>query len=175
MSTIKVDTVQTTGGVTLISDPEANFEIDCFRLTADHSTNATITSNWERADDASFAKIGTGLTESSGIFTFPRTGLYQILGMTRIFTTNDDEAAKFKLEVTINNSDYDVVSTASVGDGTTDNVFQGSSLLALVNVTDTSNVKIRWVAQSLATGSLVEGSSTENRTAFICERKGPSQ
>ena len=83
--------------------------------------------------------------------------------------------AKFKLEVTINNSDYDVVAAASVGDGTTDNVFQGSSLLALVNVTDTSNVKIRWVAQSLGTGSLVEGSSTENRTAFICERKGPSQ
>ena len=153
----------------------SNFGIDCFRLTADHSSDGTITSNWERADDASFAKIGTGLTESSGVYTFPRTGLYQILAMTRIFTTNDDAAAKFKLEVTINNSDYDVVAAASVGDGTTDNVFQGSSLLALVNVTDTSNVKIRWVAQSLGTGSLVEGSSTENRTAFICERKGPSQ
>ena len=153
----------------------SNFEIDCFRLTADHSSDGTITSNWERADDASFAKIGTGLTESSGVYTFPRTGLYQILAMTRIFTTNDDAAAKFKLEVTINNRDYDVVAAASVGDGTTDNVFQGSSLLALVNVTDTSNVKIRWVAQSLGTGSLVEGSSTENRTAFICERKGPSQ
>ena len=71
----------------------SNFEIDCFRLTADHSSDGTITSNWERADDASFAKIGTGLTESSGVYTFPRTGLYQILAMTRIFTTNDDAAA----------------------------------------------------------------------------------
>lgn len=153
----------------------SNFEIDCFRLTADHSTNATIASNWERVDDASFAKIGTGLTESSGVFTFPRTGLYQILAMTRIFTTNVDATSKFKLEVTINNSDYDVVSTAAAGSASTDDIYQGSSLLALVNVTDTSNVKIRWVAQSLTTGSLVEGSSTENRTAFICERKGPSQ
>ena len=157
----------------------SNFEIDCFRMTADFGTDGNTLTNWERPDDASpatvFAKIGTGLTESSGVYTFPRTGLYQILAMTRIFTTNDDAAAKFKLEVTINNSDYDVVAAASVGDGTTDNVFQGSSLLALVNVTDTSNVKIRWVAQSLGTGSLVEGSSTENRTAFICERKGPSQ
>ena len=157
----------------------SNFEIDCFRMTADFGTDGNTLTNWERPDDASpatvFAKIGTGLTESSGTFSFPRTGLYQILAMTRIFTTNDDAAAKFKLEVTINNSDYDVVAAASVGDGTTDNVFQGSSLLALVNVTDTSNVKIRWVTQSLGTGSLVEGSSTENRTAFICERKGPSQ
>ena len=153
----------------------SNYEIDCFRLTADHSSDGTIASNWERADDASFAKIGTGLTESSGIFTFPRTGLYQISAMTRIFTTNDDASAKFKLEVTINNSDYDVVAAASVGDGTTDDIFQGSSLLALVNVTNTTNVKIRWVAQSLGTGSLVEGSTDENRTAFICERKGPSQ
>ena len=157
----------------------SNYEIDCFRMTADFGTDGNTLTNWERPDDAStatvFAKIGTGLTESSGTFSFPRTGLYQITLMTRIFTTNDDAAAKFKLEVTINNSDYDVVAAASVGDGTTDNVFQGSSLLALVNVTDTSNVKIRWVAQSLGTGSLVEGSSTENRTAFICERKGPSQ
>ena len=105
MSTIKVDTVQTTGGVTLISDPEANFEIDMFRLTADLDTDGTL-SNWERVDDASFAKIGTGMTVSSGIFTFPRTGLYRVDALGDIYTTNDDQVVKLRLEVTQNNSDY---------------------------------------------------------------------
>ena len=157
----------------------SNYEIDCFRMTADFGTDGNTLTNWERPDDAStatvFAKIGTGLTESSGTFSFPRTGLYQITLMTRIFTTNTDAAAKCNLEVTTNNSDYDVVSSASVGDAGSDNIFQGSSAIAIINVTNTTNVKFRWVAQSLATGSLIEGSSTENRTAFICERKGPSQ
>tara|TARA_Y100000361_G_scaffold3484_1_gene3040 strand:+ start:523 stop:1119 length:597 start_codon:yes stop_codon:yes gene_type:complete len=36
-----------------------------------------LTSNWERNDD-NFSKIGTGMTESSGIFTFPETGIYRI-------------------------------------------------------------------------------------------------
>ena len=34
-----------------------------------------ITANWERCD-TNFEKIGTGLTESSGVFTFPSTGKY---------------------------------------------------------------------------------------------------
>ena len=41
------------------------------------------TSNWERAD-LQFEKIGTGMTESSGVFTFPSAGkwllLYQFTG-----------------------------------------------------------------------------------------------
>ena len=51
--------------------------VDVFRLTANQSggTNADITSNLERVDDASFSKIGTGMTESSGVFTFPSTCL----------------------------------------------------------------------------------------------------
>ena len=36
-----------------------------------------LTSNWER-NDSNFDKIGTGMTESSGIFTFPETGIYRI-------------------------------------------------------------------------------------------------
>ena len=37
-----------------------------------------ITANLERSDDATTGTIGTGMTESSGIFTFPSTGIYRI-------------------------------------------------------------------------------------------------
>src|SRR5210317_1446528 len=65
-------TVTGTGGIT---------EADMFRLTAvtNQNTDADITTNIERVDDATFSKIGTGMTESSGVFTFPSTGLYLII------------------------------------------------------------------------------------------------
>ena len=56
----------------------AKTEVDMFRLTTPTSdgANADITANLERCDDPSFPKIGTGMSQSSGIFTFPMPGLY---------------------------------------------------------------------------------------------------
>ena len=37
-----------------------------------------ITSNWERTDSDSYGTIGSAMTESSGVFTFPTTGIYYL-------------------------------------------------------------------------------------------------
>ena len=63
-------------------------EADQWRITSNQTINAhqgynwgnanvMLTSNWER-NDTYFDKIGTGLTESSGVFTFPSNGIYNI-------------------------------------------------------------------------------------------------
>ena len=56
-------------------------EVDQWRITSDFSTAAgSITANWERADTSLNAGTkGTGMTESSGIFTFPSTGWWLII------------------------------------------------------------------------------------------------
>ena len=54
-------------------------EVDWWRLTSAFTGNAgPIDSNLERVDTANFTKIGTGMTHSSGIFTFPSTGIWRI-------------------------------------------------------------------------------------------------
>ena len=53
-------------------------EVDMWRVNTTTSISGgsmDITANWERCD-TNFEKIGTGLTESSGVFTFPSTGKY---------------------------------------------------------------------------------------------------
>ena len=53
-------------------------EVDSWRVNTTTSISGgsmDITANWERCD-TNFEKIGTGLTESSGVFTFPSTGKY---------------------------------------------------------------------------------------------------
>ena len=54
---------------------------DIWRVSAQFTTGngyTYITSNWERADTGNSGKIGTGMTESSGVFTYPSTGIYLI-------------------------------------------------------------------------------------------------
>ena len=62
-------------GVEVASDKMA----DEWRVTANFTTNNAniITTNWARNNNR-FSKIGTGMSESSGIFTFPETGVYKI-------------------------------------------------------------------------------------------------
>jgi len=51
-------------------------EADQWRITSNFTINNSDTqmnSNWERVD-SNFDKIGTGMSQSSGVFTFPSTG-----------------------------------------------------------------------------------------------------
>jgi hypothetical protein len=58
---------------------------DQWHVTADWTgsdTRTTVSSNWARCSNGSsgdlFEKLGTGMSESSGIFTFPTTGIWLI-------------------------------------------------------------------------------------------------
>ena len=55
-------------------------EVDQWRVPGEvnEASDADVTS-WERADDASATYVGTGMSESSGIFTFPSTGKWVTL------------------------------------------------------------------------------------------------
>ena len=69
-------------------------EIDMWRLNNNFSGSggssyALINNYWERADTDGFVKKGTGLTESSGIFTFPSTGYYFITWNFETVQNND--------------------------------------------------------------------------------------
>ena len=60
--------------------------MDQWSITNDNNkTNGqVIDSNWERSDYF-FAQIGTGMSESSGVFTFPQTGIYLLMGQSQMY------------------------------------------------------------------------------------------
>ena len=153
-------------------------EVDMFRLTSPTSdgANADITANLERCDDASFSKIGTGMSESSGIFTFPRTGVYEVKVQALVDVRSGDGTAEVQTKVTINNSDYDITSIAVGGDDLGTNGVQITGYgQCFVNVTDTSNVKVKFTTNSFGSSSHLEGSSDQNNTSFSFIRLGDSQ
>ena len=188
-SILKVDQLQDSGGNEIITSNGSGTitvnnqtfkngitEADMFRLTADiTATNADITSNLERVDDASFGKIGTGMSESSGIFTFPSTGLYQVTAEGTFNAAGTEEVSmNIIIKVTQNNSSYDIVAEIQNGARTTNSVFQSGIKSCFVNVTDTSNVKVKFTTDSLSSGSRVKGDTDVNKTAFVFIRLGDS-
>jgi len=148
-------------------------EADQWRLTADLvGSNATVSSNLERVDDASFAKIGTGMTVSSGIWSFPSTGLYQIFLTANIYTSSQDNVY-LNLYVTQNNSSYD--RTSRVGLSSSNNYETLGTAIGLVNVTNTSNVKVKFTTSSFDSDSGLQGDTNRNETCFMFIRLGDSQ
>jgi hypothetical protein len=144
---------------------------DQWRLTADITSNVDpISANLERVDDGSFGYIGTGMSVSSGTWTFPSTGLYQV-GAT-IYTQPNDDSLSVNIQATTNNSSYDVISNVFGGgyqaNGRTHTAF------SYVNVTNTSNVKVRFGAESIAAGSIIGGNTNSNLTSFNFIRLGDS-
>ena len=83
MSLIKVKGSSITGDLPAISGANLTgisagiTEYDIWRISSGFTGDANpVTSNLERCDDTGFEKIGTGMSESSGVFTFPSTGKY---------------------------------------------------------------------------------------------------
>jgi len=141
-------------------------EADLWRLTTSATGGqAPISSNWERSDDASFSKIGTGMTQSSGVFTFPSTGIYWVVFHAQIELNNSADNQVFATIQHSSNSgsNYDEVSYGITGDGQTAsrNTVVASSYL---DITDTSTHRVRFLIESQDSSNTTRGSSTENQT-----------
>ena len=148
---------------------------DMWRYTATtQQPSGDLTANFERADDASSGFIGTGMTESSGIFSFPSTGIYLINASVGFnFVNQADNNANITINVTLNNSTYDAVAIIFSGS----NSGGGNSRFsqyghAMVDVTDITNVKVKFAASSFEANSYLEGDTDKNDTAFSFIRLG---
>ena len=153
-------------------------EIDQWRLSDNITADADpISSNLERVDDAVFSKLGTGMSVSSGAWTFPSTGLYEITVFLQAYLSVQDAALAINTDATINGgTDWDRVAQAATGrTSATGNVFDEGSSQFIFNVTNTTNVKIKFIATSIVSPNYIRGGTDWNRTSFTFKRLGDSQ
>ena len=150
-------------------------EADGYRLTANLASDTDpISSNIERIDDDTFSKIGTGVTNTSGTFSFPSTGLYLVQAQAVVSRDNtNDNLIDFNIKTTPNNSTYTTraVIRQSV---TTAPTTQTGFTQTFVNVTDTSNVKVRFSFSNSDSNALI-GDTDSTRTGWWFIRLGDSQ
>jgi hypothetical protein len=150
-------------------------EVDMFRMTTDFTTNDATLSNFERVDDATFSKIGTGMTESSGIFTFPSTGLWHVIANPMI-TVYSDAELYVQLQVsTDSGSNYDDIATVNAGLDTSQRIYASVYQSSFVNVTNASTFRIRLRTEGLASLGRIEGNTASNYTTIKFIKLGDSQ
>ena len=134
-------------------------EVDQWHLPSDWSTSGAYINTWQRftqANVSAASPLGTGMSHSSGVFTFPSTGKYLVMLNAHYLLVQNDNVV-VQIRVTINNNDYYTYATAKDGNSASNSIAAGSSAIAFVDVTNTSNVKVQIFATSIASGSNVNG------------------
>ena len=143
---------------------------DIWRLTTDRTSNGTL-ATLEQPDDSGVGVLGPSMTESSGVFTFPSTGIWLVLQQALILVGSSDTAAQVQIELsTDGGSNFNVIATGEGGSVDADRTSVYAQ--AMVDVTSTSNIKIKFSASALGSGSEIVGRSDENRTSFAFIRLG---
>jgi len=142
--------VLTTDGSGVLSFADASAGItgaDFWRLNTDvqfGTGTQIIDSNWSRVDSDSYGVIGSAMTESSGHFTFPTTGIWLIQYYVSL-TCTGGEVERFdnRIAMTTNNSSYDDAAFSHLSTDTT-NYRQSTSLSFIFDCVNTSTHKIRF-------------------------------
>ena len=148
---------------------------DQWRLTTDlsgTSPNDFITSNLERVDTSGQGTIGTAMSESSGVFTFPSTGIYKVDFQVNVYSSSSQRYVGGRINATTDNSNYTILTDSSDGIYVPSTSSWGTcETSTLIDVTDTSNVKVKFGYYGI--GSITfKGSSTQNRTFMTFIRLG---
>ena len=146
-------------------------EADCWRMTANlqgTSTASTITTNLTRGSDITY--IGSGMSESSGVFTFPSTGKWLIY--VQVTAYGDYAYGKATIYTQVDGpSGYDTRAHATCN-VSQNGGYGGASSIALVDITTTS-YGARFLQQTSSTsGRFIHGNSAHNATAFTFIRLG---
>ena len=162
--------VLSTNGSGVLSFVNAITEVDLWYLTADKTSDGDLTS-LSRNDHEGNTQIGTGMSVSSGVFTFPNTGKWLIICKGH-FVANNSDSCTISVNVTLDNSSFNkVVDVTDGNNGTGARTGDGTGFYFL-DVTDTSQVKVKFTAGSLGSGSQVNGNTNFIETHFMFIRLG---
>jgi len=148
-----------------------------WRLSADQNdldNGDHITTNWEQADTYGYGGIGTAMSQSSGIFTFPATGIWLITHNVTFNDATEQNHMACIITATTDNSSYNSVAISKTSlkliNSSTTNA--AASAQHIFDVTNTTTHKIRFATGAENNGYNVNGNSGANYTSATFIRLG---
>ena len=110
-------------------------------------------------------QAGGGITCSSGVFSFPKTGIYSIHGVWTFKVSGDSRYNNVYIHVSTNGgSSWDAVANSSAGitQCESDNTYNNVSSYYVIDVTNISTHKVRFTFACSNGAAHCEGSGNEN-------------
>jgi len=148
-----------------------------WRLTTTFSSAALpITSNWEQVDTDGYANLGSAITESSGVFSFPATGFWLITFCASYNASSaNDRYVNTLIETTTSTSSFDVAAKAFTNipqsvNGTSTGANGVTSFL--FDVTNVSTHKVRFGCEFTNSNTQMTGASTYNNSFITFSKLG---
>ena len=158
-------TMATVNGITMF---------DQYRVTTSFTgASEPISSNIERVDTHSPALIGSAMSVSSGIFTFPSTGMYEVCFYLKGRISGDSRFHIANLMVTTDGTNF---TEATQGANSYYNA--GAAVLSscvskvFFDVTNTSTHKVRFDVQVNSGSTQTDGDTGSNQTYFTFKKIG---
>ena len=182
--TFKLPVADGSAGQVLTSDVSGNLSwkypsiafADQWRLTTEFSGDADpITTAVQRVNSTGQGTIGAQMSPSSGIWTFPATGIWQVsMHSEHSHSSLDDHAVQVYIKATTNNgtawSDVALSKTNNVNDST--NAATHNDVSTLIDVTDVGQVKVAFKVDCQHASTETKSSDATNRTSFTFLRLG---
>ena len=150
---------------------------DQWRITASATglsgASDKISSNWERTDAPSgYGTIGSAMSQSSGTFTFPTTGIYLIMYKIngKSTTGSNNRYANGNLYTTTDNSSY-AIAARGAGSGSGNLWDFETTAIFIFDVTNTSTHKVQMGYEFEASTSIY-GGTNDSQTCVTFIRLG---
>ena len=146
-----------------------------WRLTTNFDGDAApIASNLEEVDAPDgFGILGSSMTESSGVFTFPSTGYWLFRFDALYYYTSGSTYADSQIVVTIDDGgDWGVATYGRSGTNASGPQYGNPSSEFVVDVTSTSNVKVRFHVKTQDDNATCKGDTDYNYTYMTFIRLG---
>ena len=163
----------TTGTMALTSDITSGLSsAQQFRLTANVTSTGDITSNWAVPNTENQGNLGSLVSESSGIFSFSSTGFYYIrFDVDNTVTVAANTFGIIEILLTDDNSTYTSAAFAYFG-GQSDYDQGFGGISTIIDVTNTTNDKVKFKFTDQTGNPRLNGSTTQNKSVVTFLKLG---
>ena len=154
------------GGVTMI---------DQYRVTSNATGDQEpIQNNLERVDNARNGLLNAGMTVSSGVWTFPSTGYYEIYAQVVSYVTSgvNNRELRFYMYTTVDNGSNwnDSVHAYDQQYDSGSNTWATSQFNYVIDITDTSNDKVKFHFSPDNTNAIMRGDTNVNYSYIVFKK-----
>ena len=154
------------GNLTWVTISSGNplIQVDRWRLRSNFSTDATYITDWERPDASERlpGRLGTGMTHSSGKFSFPVTGIWEVRCTIDVNIDGNEGIAQVQTNVTNNDNTYYAAAFARVGDTNTQDIHMMARSAVFFDITNTTNQHVKFQTDSFGGASTLQGDNNED-------------
>ena len=127
---------------------------DQWMLTSSFSPGGAVsivTSGWGRVSRAGYGSLGSAMTESSGVFTYPQTGIYFVEYTAQLISTSAQRYLGQRIQTTHNNSSYSHATDVLTHIGITNSfgAYAQATSSVIQDVQDVTQDKVRFCVSAI--------------------------